>query len=133
MEKTPRPNAPKILHLGRLLCIAVCVAFMLGIGTAVHAALVENHPTTATSNAYTRSDILVPQIKERIGIYVGEADTHTVAINTAGQEWCYQIRERGQLSFSGIGSGDKVWIQYKEIKYADGVTQLLLTKIKKIL
>jgi hypothetical protein len=128
MERTRRPNAPKILFLGRLLCITACVAFILEIGTVVHAAPV----TAATSNACTRSHILVPQIKERTGIFVGEADSHTVAINTAGVEWCYQIRERGQLSFSGIGSGDKVWIQYKAIKYADGVTQLFLTKIKKI-
>jgi hypothetical protein len=132
MEKTRRRNSPKILYTGLLSSIAVCVALILGTGNAVHAAPVVNHPSGARSNAYARPDIPVPQIKERIGVFVGEADSHTVAINTAGLEWCYQIWERDQVSFSGIASGDKVWIEYKEIKYADGVTQLFLTKIKKI-
>jgi hypothetical protein len=113
MEKTRVRNFHTVRHVGLFSCLAVCIAFVLGVGTVVHAAP-------------------VAKIYERTGVYVGEADRHTVAITTAGQEWCYQLQASAHVSLKGIGAGDKVWMEYKEVKFADGVTQLILTKIKKI-
>jgi hypothetical protein len=123
-----------VLHAGLFSSIAASVALLLGPGAASQPFFTSSHShSQATRSAvYAQSNDKTSAMLERKGIYVGEADSHSVAIRTAGQEWCYQTQGTTMLSLNGLENGDPVWIQYKEEKIGNGVSQLVITKIKKM-